>query len=260
MKLLSTVTSTCAAASSSPVSSSSPSATTPSVPQKESSSGYAPSLTPSPHLSQLSLSIPLPPSESSASTFTTSSVFPSLWLQVTLSKLTIDLRTYGKGASTCKSDSWFVIEAEDTSLSVDLQEKWSSYNFKVFSLEAKTEPLSSISAAMDVRTPFTKLFSSTSSVLREEASEGMEVVSSPSSALPPHTPPLSNFLTVDAVTHSSAHRPTEVCVRVQNFEAVVWLEFLKCVLEIMAAFDEGILKDTKRKESTDEVSCTINLN
>ena len=113
--------------------------------------------------------------------------------------------------------------------------------------------MSSFAAGMQA--PFTKLFSSSSSVLRESASEAMEEISPLSSTLSAHTPPLSNFFTIDVVTHQSAHKPTQVCMRVQSFEAVLWLGFVKHVLQIFAAFEKGVSESTveERNGSSKEV-------
>ena len=148
----------------------------------------------------------------------------------------------------------YVLEAEDTSVSVDIQDKSSSYHFKLFSLEVTSGQVST-----GVQAPFTKLFSSSSSVFRESASEVMEDISPLSSTISPHTPPLSNFFTVDVVTHQSAHKSTQVCVRVQSFEAVLWLDFMKCLLEIFSAFEERVSGSTleEKNDSSSEVRITI---
>ena len=97
------------------------------------------------------------------------------------------------------------------------------------------------------RAPFTKLFSSFSSVLSEGVSEMVEEVSPLSNTLPPHSPSLSNFLTVDLVTHQQVHRPIEVCMRVQSFEAVVWLDLFECLLDLVLAVGERSTVTGERK-------------
>ena len=156
-----------------------------------------------------------------------------------------------------KDAACYMVEAEDTSLSFDIQEKSSCFQFKVFSLEAceRTEAGSVAQRMRMEKTPFTKLFSSSSSVLSECVSEVVEEISPLSSSLPPHSPSLSNFLTVDMVTHQQVHRPTEVCLRVQSFEAVVWLDFFKCLLELVAAVGERsvVFGNREEKEESKEV-------
>lgn len=211
---------------------------------KETSSNSSHSLASIPHLS-----LSRQPSESSASTYSLPS--PSLWIQLTVSRVVVELSPSEQNRPVSRKDfKWYTVEIEDTSLSVDTQGQSTSYQLKIFSLEAYKEKSTTGSKG---ETPFIKLFSSTRSILRDSVKDMVEVQWLPRGAVVVPPSP-ANFLTIDVVTSEESHRPMEIKAITQSFECVLELTALDCVLELVRAAElssltcEGTVTQVSERE------------
>ena len=212
----------------------------------------------SPRHSQISHSIyhPFPASDSSFSIISSSGSQPSLWLQCTLTKLVVDLSAEDESdTKTKKNDSEkkkeFVYESEDISFSLDKQEKRSSCQLKVCTLEGYQKEWPNLTKD-NKNWLFEKIFSSRSTILNEKVLQKIEVIndrmgSSRSPVL--DKPPMShrNFIVLDIKSHSEVHKSLELSLNVQMFEGVVCVPLTKAVLDILKV----ILEQTGNQHKSD---------
>ena len=186
------------------------------------------SLPSSPHLSLTSL--PRPPSDTSTSISSSPiAPAPSLWLQLTLSKLVVDVVSDG---------TTYLTEAEEILFSFDKQEKGSSCQLKVSSLEMSFDQTNLF---------VTKLFSSRATVASEAAAKNIEAcLGSTHSTRQVVMPPVSKFILLEVMTFSSDHYATDIKLQVQTFEAVVWLPLVSAVVDILSIIPGGNNSEVSR--------------
>ena len=140
----------------------------------------------------------------------------------------------------------YLAEADEISFSLDVQERISSYQLKLSSLEANSS-----SSSAHYSSSFTKLFSSSSSVVTATVAKEIESqlgsvngecnISFPVS--PPSPATLPSFLLLEIASphkYESSSLPTKVKLHVQMFEGVLWLPLVGAILDILEELNDNI--------------------
>lgn len=151
----------------------------------------------------------------------------------------------------------YVVEADEISFSLDVQEKIRNFQLKLSSLEG-------VSCSLPLKTPhspspsFTKLFSSSSSVVVATVAKEIEkqlgsvngdqhVLSLPFFAHSPANLPSFLLLEVVSPVKEDSSHSSKVRLHVQTFEAVVWLPLVAAILDILVELNEIVRINNVRK-------------
>lgn len=229
---------------------------------------HSPSVLSSPHLTQSLQYNPtsITASDSSYSLSSTARAQqPSLWLQCTLTKLTVDLVPINEGTSLT-SDRWFLYESDDLSFSLDKQDKYLNFQFKMSTLEGhyKKPPTNDISKNI-----FSKLFSSKSTIFNEDVLMKVESINrdwgSPCSPTMDDQPPLhgagltshTSFIVFDLRRYLlDPHKPLMVKLHIKMFEAVVTIPLVKIILELTKVVTDSVTHSSTEPTTTTYSSCS----
>ena len=188
----------------------------------------------SPHLSIYSPIIPLTTSETSFSIHSSTKPQPSLWLQCTLTKLTVVLAIDKLGRdNTITTEEYyeFKYESDDISFSLDKREKRVNCQLKVSSLEGLTLKDSSHGSSPIHE----KMFSSRCTILNPTVLQKVESFNRVTTEERPSYSALSHgsFIVLDISHHPEPHKPLDVRLNVRMFEGVISVPLTQGLLDIL---------------------------